>query len=158
MIVILAGEGGHCEQALRFASLLKIRSVKYVILTEYSGVKKVQSSNVILRRNISKLSKSNRVFFFLIYFFIFFSEFIYFSRFANKNKINGLVAFGPVFCLPYVFAAKAFGIKTIFIESWSKFKNKSKTGLLLEFFVSRIYIQNIGLSKIYLNSIYSGRL
>jgi len=48
-----------------------------------------------------------------------------------KEKPDVIVSLGAEIALPFFYFGKLFGIKTIFIESWCRAENLSKTGQLV---------------------------
>jgi len=76
----------------------------------------------------------------------------------RKSKPNMIVGCGPGLCIPIIFLAKFFGVKTIFIESWVRSKKKSITGKILYYFSDLFFVQWPDLRRIYKRAIFAGRL
>lgn len=59
----------------------------------------------------------------------------------RKEKPNLLISTGSEIAIPTFILAKMMGIKTIYIESWTRVKTKSKTGKILYYFSNVFLVQ-----------------
>mgnify|MGYP000453316050 CR=1 FL=1 len=158
-ILLIAGEGGHLEQARRFYEINnKLDNTKFIIVTD-EQLKNISIGCEVTRmKNISRFTKQRSLINLLIFIFFFVVEFIKTLFFILKVRPSGVVAFGPIFCLPYITWARILGLKTVYIETWSKFYEPSITATICQKIVHRIYIQNITLKEKLREGIYSGKL
>lgn len=58
-----------------------------------------------------------------------------------KSKPDLLVCTGASLAVPFIFASKLYGIKTVFIESISRSRNLSLSGRLVYHLVDEFYVQ-----------------
>lgn len=70
----------------------------------------------------------------------------------RREKPDVVVSLGSEIAIPFFVWAKLLGIRTLFIESWCRVENLSKTGRLLypiadEFWVQWPQLQSVGGSK-----------
>jgi beta-1,4-N-acetylglucosaminyltransferase len=155
---LVAGEGGHLSQAIRFLSGARGMNTTLVVISERTHVSVDGVDQLIQRPNFSSYSKSpsvtKRAFFYLL----FLREFLYAPIMLIKHRPDGIVFFGPAFCIPIAIWAKAFRIKGVFIEDWSKFNSKTKTGQLMALLSYKIYVQHLSLLSVYPRATYSGKL
>ena len=158
-ILLIAGEGGHLEQARRFFELNKqLDNTNFLIVTDEQMKNVNLTCEVVRKNNISSYTKQRSAINLVIFFFYFILEFISALFLIIKVRPSGVVAFGPIFCLPYIVWARILGLKTVYIETWSKFYEPSITAKICQKLVHRIYIQNTSLKERLSKGIYGGKL
>jgi beta-1,4-N-acetylglucosaminyltransferase len=153
-IIILAGEGGHFEQARRlYHSLMLSEKNEIIVFTD------------VLNKNIDEKLKHevlgalrDKDGFNII------GAFFYFIK-ACKLTINycrqynvSIISTGPGISLIPSLIVKSLGGKVVHIETWSRFYSKSGAGKLMYLIADKFYIQNKELSSVYPKAIYAGRL
>lgn len=158
VVVFVAGEGGHAAQALRFVAKTTLPRKGFVIVTEAPDVSVPCDVELNVWRNLSRHSKyrslRNTIFFLLELCWLFAKS----GVFIWKRRPVGIVAFGPAFCIPFCVWAKVLGIRVVYIETWSKFYTRTKTGSIMQHIANRIYVQNRTICKAYKNARYGGTL
>ena len=158
VLLVVAGEGGHLEQAKRFSVLAAAEEVDPIIVTEATLQGPSTDYQTIYRWNISRWTKTRGLAARISTFVLAIAEFFRAPLLLRKYRPIGIVAFGPLFCVPLAIAARLLGYKIVFVETWSKFQSKTKTGAILEGVVNRVYVQNRSLMAAFKNSKYAGRL
>lgn len=159
-MLLVAGEGGHVVQARRFAALVRDEAYanEIVLLTEKSEVQPTDDMVTIYGRNLARASKFRSVRNNIALAWALVLWFLEAPRIIRRVNPYGVVAFGPLFCLPVCLWAKILGLKVVHIETWSRFYAKSASGWAMQFLADRIYYQNATLDGQYKNGIYGGRL
>lgn len=158
-ILLVAGEGGHLEQARRFSVLdASDDNPKFIVVTDDQLNNIPFQCQVERNKNISSYTKVRTVANLTLFFFLFAIHFFKSLYFILKVRPSGVVAFGPAFCFPYIFWARLLGFKTVYIETWSKFYEPSITAKISQKISHRIYIQNSTLKEKLPKAIYGGRL
>jgi len=66
-----------------------------------------------------------------------------------KEKPDIIISTGAEIAIPFFILARILGIKTIYIESWSRVKNMSRTGRILYYIADVFLVQWIDLLKKY---------
>jgi UDP-N-acetylglucosamine:LPS N-acetylglucosamine transferase len=85
-------------------------------------------------------------------------ETYFFIKILCKYNIKFIISTGPGIALVPIVLGKFLGKKTIFIESWSRFKSASLTGRAAYYLSSEFFIQNKSLQSVYPKATYSGLL
>jgi beta-1,4-N-acetylglucosaminyltransferase len=67
----------------------------------------------------------------------------------TKEKPNLIISTGVEIAIPFFIFARMMGIKTIYIESWSRVKNKTRTGRILYYIADVFLVQWPDLLKEY---------
>jgi beta-1,4-N-acetylglucosaminyltransferase len=157
-IVLVYGSGGHKEQMRRLYR--KIFSASDIDLL-FIGICEKNHNIKDIRINffVSPLREKYGIIKTLIYLPIsIIVETYYFIEIMCNYNIRFIISTGPGIALVPIILGKFFGKKTIFIESWSRFKSASFTGRILYYLSSEFFIQNKSLQSIYPKSTYSGLL
>lgn len=159
IILLIAGEGGHLEQARRFNQMHKDMSdAKFIIITDEKNETIKLDCEVVRMKNISAITKKRSIVNVFLFSIILFFESIKVLHLLLKIKPKGLIAFGPLMCFPFIIIAKLLRIKCVFIETWSKFFEPTLTVKYCKFLVDRVYFQNKTLNKKLPKAIYGGKL
>lgn len=157
-VLIVAGEGGHVEQAKRLIECFDMNKYEIFIATDSKNIFEFTDCKIITFSPISSFTKyysfANLLYFNVKLIMMFPTLFKIFSM----NKFSGLISLGPVFSIPCCLVAKLLRVKVIHIETWSRFSSKSFTGRVMYYLSDRFYFQNKGLSYFYPKGFYSGRL
>lgn len=159
-VLLVAGEGGHAAQASRFAVQMstELACAEVVLLTEDAGVCVQFEGQLVLRRNLSRLSKFRGPRAIAAVAAAFCAEFLAAPFLLRQLRPCGLVAFGPLFCLPVCIWARVMGLRVVYVESWSRFYEPSLTGRAMGILANRIYYQNETLGNHLKGASYGGRL
>ena len=155
-IFVVAGKGGHFEQARRVTSELVDRGALVALYSDHSSSSGLRNVNRL--KNISAYSKGSGVRARLQLLLGLASLFFYALRELRRSSPSLLVSTGPVICIPFVLAARWKGIRVVHIETWSRFKSRSKTGVVCYLLANHFFYQNRSLSELYPSGDYSGRL
>jgi beta-1,4-N-acetylglucosaminyltransferase len=158
-VFLVAGEGGHLEQARRFALTNSgYPNCIFVIVTDSNTDIISFDSEVVRMKNISELLKHKSLFNLAIFLPMFFIESLKVFLLLLLIRPKGIISFGPAFSTPFIFFARFLKIRSIFIETWSKFYEPSISGKVASLVAHKIYYQNITLKNKYKNGVYAGRL
>ncbi|TCJ26455.1 hypothetical protein E0X81_12060 [Halomonas sp. GDM18] len=152
-VMIVAGIGGHYEQARRVIETMAVYDdIDWVIVTD-SNNDQILERKIYIQDPIEKFKQNTIVRLYNVTLF-----FLRALLLTYKEKPDVVISNGPGFGSLFLLAAKLNNKKYIFIESWSRFYNKSKAGKLADKIGAVIVIQNSELKKVYKKSIYIGRL
>lgn len=150
--LLIMGSGGHTAQMLNLLKKLDKRFHYEFLINENDLMtqKKVKGKVHKLpnprqyRDNLpSEIYKTIKVFFLSL---------------SLVRKYDVIISSGPGITVPVFYAAKIFGKKTIFIESWSRVTSKSVSGKLCYPVSDLFFVQWPELRKKYPKAIYAGRL
>ena len=155
-IFFIAGEGGHLEQGMRLSELIK-DNFEIIYMTD-SATPGSNFFNRYIFLNISKHLKSRSIYDYFVSIFKLILMIPKILLIFLKERPIGIISFGPLFSVPFCIIAKIFGVKSIHIETWSRFYSKSITGMILCKVCDKFYYQNKSLKNLYKKGIYSGRL
>jgi len=157
--IIIAGEGGHFEQAKRLCKLITDKDRNAIIVTEYSPIAQNCKFKTICEFNISRFSKKNRhIFLFTIPVYLFLKLILNYFIIQKYRPVN-IITLGPFYSISWSLSAFIFRVKSIHIESWSKFNSASKTTKFVSKISSKVFYQNKSLSSVFSkHSEYIGRL
>ncbi|WP_196584905.1 PssD/Cps14F family polysaccharide biosynthesis glycosyltransferase [Aliivibrio fischeri] len=151
IIFTIYGEGGHRAQMIRLINHIRQNDTDYIDIIDS---KLIARDNSYITYPIRKKSNNNIIYtlFSVVYNFIFSVYLI------AKLKPKAIISTGPSICIPFFVIAKIFRVKTIYIETWSRFYSKSFTAKFAYPLVDYFYYQNNELEYFYPNGIYCGRL
>jgi len=118
-ICLVCSHGGHFTETLQILKAFQGHEIFFATYhsARESEVKEIAQAYFTLNIGTSvwRLFKA-----------IFWASYILF-----KEKPDVIVSLGAEIALPFFYLGKLFGIKTIFIESWCRVENLSKTGQLV---------------------------
>jgi beta-1,4-N-acetylglucosaminyltransferase len=158
-ILLIAGEGGHLEQVRRFHAQNHVHcNNPFIVITDDQAKNVEFGCEVIRMKNLSEYSKQRTFINQILFVLLLLLELIKVFILVFKLKPQGTIMFGPLFCLPFAICSKVLGVKTVFIETWSKFFEPTKTAKFCKNIVNRIYFQNKTLKKKLPTGIYGGKL
>jgi len=159
VILLIYGEGGHTAQMKRLLSLLKKEGKDNINFVGISDTPNNSIRGLIdyyyvlpLRRkyeNWKNLFLLPKILFSYIYTII---------RIVKKYRVKGVISTGPGIVIPFAVFFKIFGVKIVFIETWSRFYTKSLTGRIMYIIADMFIVQNKELKKLYPRAIYGGLL
>lgn len=75
----------------------------------------------------------------------------------RKEKPSMLISTGAGVGVPFIYAAKLLGIRTVFIEAWTRVESLSMTGKLVYPVVDHLYVQYPELAEKYKKAHYKGQ-
>lgn len=157
-VVLIYGSGGHKEQMARLyanlAGVLK-KKIMFIGLCEKSHELNELSFNFTVPPAREKFSLLKTLFNIP---FAIFQTFYFFVLMVCKYNIKLIISTGPGLTVLPVLLGKLFRVKTIFIESWSRFYTASLTGKIMYHLADEFYIQNKSLQKTYPKAKYCGLL
>lgn len=153
-IILLAGEGGHFEQAKRLFYYLGLDNKSEVfVYTDYLNKEiheslKYESLGALRDKNGLSLVGA---------FSYFLKSFRTTLSYCFKYKVS-VISTGPGISIIPSLVVKLFGGRVIHIETWSRFYSSSATGKIMYLIADKFYIQNKELLAVYPKGIYAGRL
>jgi beta-1,4-N-acetylglucosaminyltransferase len=144
-LLFVSASGGHFEQLMRLKPLMQ----KYpsIIVTEKTAIKNNADYHMI--------QTGHKDTFVLIKSVVNFSHSLFIWL---KEKPEYVISTGSMIIIPFVIFAKLTGKQIIFIESFSRINNKSKTGAFVYNFADLFIVQWKSLLEIYPNAVYGGWL
>ncbi|TYQ15964.1 UNVERIFIED_CONTAM: UDP-N-acetylglucosamine:LPS N-acetylglucosamine transferase [Acetivibrio alkalicellulosi] len=144
-LLFISSSGGHFEQLKMLKPLMK----KYnsCVITE-----KVLTSDKADYYMI-QISHTDKL---LIFKFVI--NFILALRIWVKERPKVIISTGSMIVIPFAVLAKLTGKKIIFIETFAKIKDPTKTGRLMYKFADLFIIQWESLRKYYPNAVYGGSI
>ena len=157
-IVLVYGSGGHKEQMRRLHN--KILSICDIDLL-FIGIceKNHDIRDIKINFFINPLREKYGIIKTLIHLPIsIIVETYCFIEIMYKYNIKFIISTGPGIALVPIVLGKILGKKTVFIESWSRFRTASLTGKIAYHLSSEFYIQNKSLQIVYPKATYSGLL
>jgi UDP-N-acetylglucosamine:LPS N-acetylglucosamine transferase len=162
VIIICAGEGGHFAQALRLIDNINAnlfgKEVKLIFITDENNLnaEQLDRRGVYMHYVVGSPRKKSGA--------ILINSLLYAFRVVTTvvalcvKYRPFILSLGPGVAIGPSLIVKFFGGRVVHIETWSRFYSRSGTGKIMSIVADKFYIQNIELSKIYKNSIFSGRL
>ena len=157
-ILVIAGEGGHLEQARRLSSHLApdIKELaSSILLTDHDRESDSAFDHVVSvstcapkHRNV----KINDV----VKYWIAMAVAVF--RLLRKYKIKSVIVTGPGFALLPALLFRVTGAKLIVFESWSRFEDKSKCSKALYPFAHHFFVQHQHLLQMYPKAVWVGLL
>lgn len=158
-IFAVAGEGGHLQQLENFFALTKTTIQRDEIIIFSDGVaSRSENPITVTLPKLNEISKFVSLKGILLYPIILFGlTFKLFFYFRNHKPV-GVITFGPFICIPFLLWARIFGIRSVHVETRSRFYTKSKSGFVAYCLANYFVVQNESLRSIYPKSVYGGRL
>ena len=155
-LLIVLGSGGHTAQILRLVNLLgKKLKYEYVVLKDDPLSKR----KIKIRGKVWEITRP-RNYYDPFWKAIFKTIISFFEsvKIVLESNACAIITAGPGVAVPLCYVGKLFGKKIIFIESWSRVWNLSRTGKLIYPISDLFFVQWKNLKKKYPKSIYAGRL
>jgi len=156
-LLVIFGPGGHAVQALRLIEKLGKRYTYEYVLTkdDKTSIKDIRYNGKVYR--VSEV-RTKTDYSLLKIIFKFIPSSFQALWILLKSRPYSILTSGPAICLHFIFLARLVGIKTIYLESWVRVKNSSKTGRLAYPFTDLLFVQWSELRKRFPKAIYAGRL
>ena len=155
-ILFVYGSGGHREQSKRLLKNNKwpnqIIEMTEIGVTPILSTEKAHFIPEINSKYFGPLLSFPRTF------FVSFYQGLITLMIMIRHKPDKVVSTGPLIGAVPLLMGRIFKKATIFIESWSRFSDSSKTGKLVKTFVNTVLYQNKEIASKYPNGKYSGRL
>jgi UDP-N-acetylglucosamine:LPS N-acetylglucosamine transferase len=155
-VLIVLGSGGHTEQMIRLLDMLGGKYEYYYVVNNEDNISphKIKFSGPIFKITLTRTKRSP-----------FFEttqrtlKALYDALFIiHKTKCDVIISAGSAMSVPLFIVAKLYGMKTIFLESWSRITTKSNAGRLCYPLSDLFFIQWRELKALYPKAIYRGRL
>ena len=156
-VLVLLGMGGHTSQILRLVKAMGPNyRYEYIIghddttsankVTYLGKVHKMRNPRLMDDKSVVKV------------FFNMFPTTWHALKILLKSNPNTVISAGPSMTIPLFWIAKLLGIKTVFVESWVRVHNKSKTGKLVYPVSDLFIVQWETMKKAYPRAVFAGRL
>lgn len=158
-IFAVAGEGGHLQQLENFFGLTKaaIHRDEIIIFSDGNSSRS-DNPNIVILPKLNQISKFVSLKSILLYPIVLFGLTLKLFFYFRNHKPAGVITFGPFICIPFLLWARIFGIRSVHVETRSRFNTKSKSGIVAYFLANYFVVQNESLRSIYPKSVYGGRL
>ena len=161
-ILVVLGMGGHTSQILRLVDSMEKsgeQNYSYSYLLGHddkTSEKKIKFSGQIYRMKNPRLMTQKSLF---VVFFNMFPATIDAFKVLWKTDADVVISSGPALSIPLFWMAKLlFGCRTIFLESWVRWKSGSATGKLVYKVTDLFLVQWKEMKEVYPKSVYGGRL
>lgn len=156
MVLIIAGSGGHLEQARRLKVLIDSNiNAKVILLTEDGQSNDANFDKVFSIPELRNKHSWIKTFFGLPNFF---KNTLRTLMLIDSENVRLVISTGPgIAILPMIYY-RLRSIPTVYIETWSKFSSLSLTGRILKYVVKLFIVQNKGLCGTFRKAVYGGRL
>ncbi|MGE6375501.1 PssD/Cps14F family polysaccharide biosynthesis glycosyltransferase [Peribacillus muralis] len=152
-VALISSTGGHWTQLNNIIN--EFNSPKQNHFVELQLITEKNETN-ISRNDIKFLVQQDRK---KIYFlFILIRNLIVSIFLFLKFRPDYVISTGAGVVLPYLFIAKIYGSKIIFIESYAKVNSPTITGRIVYRFADIFYVQWPSMLRFYPNGIYKGSL
>jgi len=152
--LLVFGEGGHAEQMRRLTAAMLLEPTQCISIVDRAGISK-GISKVELVASSLRVKGEGTVLSDLLNFLVAFTRLI---RISYGLRAEYMISTGPGIAIPIALVLKARRRKVIYIETWSRFRSRSKTGRVMYYLADHFYVQNESLLKLYPKAKYSGRL
>ena len=146
-ICFICSSGGHFEQIKQLKQVEKKYDCFYV-LTKTKSTQEVQSKKYL----VSFYGRKNKFSFALNIIIWFIEELAIFF----KEKPDVIITTGAADAIPMCLISKFFGKKVIYIETFARRNEPSKTGKFIYRFADLFIIQWKELQQFYPNAVYGG--
>lgn len=158
MILIIAGRGGHLEQANRLKDgLNKVEKTSFVLLTE-NNVNQDLSDYTCVYYTDELRNKESWSISILNMPRVVALQFFSILKILHEQKINVVVTTGPGLTIIPSIVCRLAGKKVVYIETWSRFYSLSLTGKIMKRIAPVFLVQNKSLLNVYKRAVYAGRL
>lgn len=159
-LLIIHGNGGHREQALRLLNGLQKNRLncQEIISISEKGEKPIEmaSESILVTAFRRKSKRAYRdIGNMLISSMQVVSAIL---RLRLKYNVRIAVSTGPGIAIPALLVCKFLFIKTVFLESWCRFESRTYSGAVCRLFVDKLYYSNKSLHQYYPKGEWSGRL
>jgi len=154
-VVLIYGEGGHQKEMELFIDTLPKNDTIFYILLGPHKIKKNNSTYFYLNDIRHKNNRLKSVYMSAKHILLTLHTLL---KISLKYKSLGIISTGPgIAILPFAIF-KLLKVKTIYIESFCRFKTSSIAGRAMYKISNRFLVQNEELLAIYPKAEYSGRL
>lgn len=144
-ILFISSSGGHLEELLMLKPLI----------SEFDGVLITEKTAFDNNADYELLQTGQKDYFVFIKLIInFILSFIIFA----KERPAYVVSTGTLIFVPFALLAKAFNCKIIYIETFARINDKTKTGSLIYHFSDLFIVQWESLLEVYPKAIYGGSI
>ena len=159
-VLVIYGVGGHKEEAERLMDKLHQangKPLKLIALCE-EGVK--PSANVLETWYVPEFRKKDVRPLLSLFDMLRCSVCVLrqLLKLRRQYRVSLAISTGPGLAIPAFFWCKIIGIKTLFVESWCRFYQRSFSGNVCRFMADRFYYQNKSMQSLYPKGRWSGRL
>jgi beta-1,4-N-acetylglucosaminyltransferase len=127
-ICLVASPGGHLTELLLFRFLFE-KYDYFLISTDWPRVK-----NMPIRKYLVPLSTKRPL--------TLFPTLAVIARAFRAERPRAVISTGAEVAIPVFAVAKCFGIKTVFIETCTRFENATLTGRILYPLADKFFVQN----------------
>ena len=154
--LVVLGGGGHTLQMIKLLDLLGKRYIyEYVVKYEDPlSNKKIKIKGKTYKFHEPRAFRDN----FFVTIFKLMRNIIESLIILFKSRPDVIISAGAGPAVPISILGKFFGIKIIFLESWSRVYNPSVSGKIVYHFADLFFVQWPDLLKKYPKAIYAGRL
>jgi beta-1,4-N-acetylglucosaminyltransferase len=128
-ICIVCSHGGHMTQTMQILEAFEEHEIFFVT---YHSVRDTKIQNIAHTYFTDNLGTS---------IWRMFKAIFWAFRILNQEHPNVILSLGAEIALPFIYIGKVLRIKTIFIESWSRVENVSRTGKLVYFITDDFLVQ-----------------
>lgn len=156
-ILLVYGEGGHHDQAIRLMRQMRALdpAVNFIHVTD-SELMKEAGEEV---HTVFPLRHKNSTFAPALFARSYWQTSVLTVKLIRKYHFRAVIGFGPGVCIPVFMICKLLNVKKrIFFEDWCRFSSKSLSGKACSPFSTRFFVQNESLKELYHDAEFAGRL
>lgn len=154
IVFLIAGEGGHYEQARRlYSNMANDLPNEIIVLTDVLN-KKINPELTHFELGNFRGKDGFTLMEFTLHLKSIYSVI---KPLISGNEIS-VISTGPGIAIVPSLIVKFFGGKIVHVETWSRFYSKSGAGKIMYHLADKFYVQNKELLELYPKAVYSGRL
>ncbi|SEA18911.1 Oligosaccharide biosynthesis protein Alg14 like [Thiothrix caldifontis] len=157
-ILLVYGEGGHHDQAMRLMKQMQSLDPKldFIHITDTETMKSELIENIY---TVMPIRHKNESFNPLTFLNAYLKAVSLTIKLVRQYKPRAVIGFGPGICIPVFMVCKVLGVKKrIFFEDWCRFTSKSLSGKACSPFSTKFFVQNESLKELYRDAEFAGRL
>ncbi|WDF04897.1 PssD/Cps14F family polysaccharide biosynthesis glycosyltransferase [Shouchella hunanensis] len=148
-ITLISSTGGHWAQLLQLQKVIsEEKHVELNLITEKNRTNSSMDCSFLLQQDRKNI----------FFTFIFLINIIKSLYFVITVRPKYVISTGAGSVIPYLFFAKLFGSKVIYIESFAKVNSPTITGRIVYKFADHFFVQWENMLKFYPNALYKGSL
>ncbi len=156
VLLAIYGDGGHRAEMTALIQALQQRSNHFSLVTLGDGMLSLPVLEHVQCADIR--SKHRRVRNLLMTLPLMLVLAFKVWQLSRRYAFVGAISTGPGLAVTPMLVCRLLGIKTVFIETYSRFHSRSMTGRILSRIAQRFLVQNQSLQALYPNAEYCGRL
>lgn len=157
-ILLVYGEGGHHDQAMRLLSRMREMDPKLCFIHVTDSVM-AESAAIGAVYVVPPMRHKDVAFSFVWFIKAYFKAACIAAKLVHHYRPRAVIGLGPGICIPVFMVCQLMGVKKrIFFEDWCRFSSKSLSGKVCFLFSTKFFVQNKSLQELYPYAEFAGRL